>query len=261
MKKALILGLAFVLAFGMVACSDDGSGGILGSSSTAFEVSKEAYNNINLAYEKVNQFSQDVYTAWNMGIRDKDKFSGQEDGYYSWEDDYNDSEALTYFANELHISKSDLEAAVAKLMGKDSYDAGSEYSAGDWYTLSNVRYSSFFSACVDVVSTAYELNGISGEIKNLLNSARDQMKQLSDNYSDYEHYPNLKEYFTNTTAFFGFCMDPEGSFEQVVDTFNTYRNNARNYYYDLNYVFEDSLFPVDGENADETAAAETTIVR
>ena len=69
------------------------------------------------------------------------------------------------------------------------------------------------------------------------------MKKLSDDYSDYEYYPNLKEYFTNTTAFFGFCLEPEGSFEQVVETFNNYRNDARDYYYDLNYVFEDSIFP------------------
>ena len=67
------------------------------------------------------------------------------------------------------------------------------------------------------------------------------MKELSSDYSDYEHYPALESYFTNTLAFFDFCQNPEGSFEQVVETFNNYRNNAREYFFDLNYIFEDSI--------------------
>ena len=71
------------------------------------------------------------------------------------------------------------------------------------------------------------------------------MKGLSDNYSDYEHYPALKGYFTTTMAFYDFCRNPEGSFEQVVETFNNYRNNARESFFDLNYVFNDSIGGMD----------------
>ena len=42
-------------------------------------------------------------------------------------------------------------------------------------------------------------------------------------------------------AFYDFCCHPEGSFEQVVETFNAYRNTARECFFDLNYVFDDSI--------------------
>ena len=58
---------------------------------------------------------------------------------------------------------------------------------------------------------------------------------LSEKYSDYEHYPALKGYYTTTNAFFDFCQSPSGSFEQVKTTINEYRNDARNYDKDLNY--------------------------
>lgn len=243
MKKIFALLLILATTLSLFSC---GSSTTADDSETAFEVSKTAYENINEAYEEINKFSQDIYTAWNMGTTSSDKAdidgTYTSSGYYTSYTYYDDEDALTAFADELHISKENLESAVAALLGKSSYDPGSEDDPGDWYMLSHYNYSSFFSACVDVVTKAYEKNGTSGEIKELLEEARGQMKQLSDNYSDYEYYPNLKEYFTNTTAFFGFCIDPEGSFNQVVDTFNDYRNNARNYYYDLNYVFEDSIF-------------------
>lgn len=236
MKKILALVFAVVMVFSITACSSK-------ETQDAFDVSKDAYESINRAYKLVNGFSRDIYEAWYLGINKKSDIDGTYKSSYTTY--YDDSDALENFAAELSIEKSDLEKAVAKLLGEETYDAGSKTEYGDWYRLSNLRYSSFFSACVDVVSTAYKLNGIADDIKAELENARDNMKKLSDNYSDYEHYPNLKEYFTTTTGFFGFCLDPEGSFEQVVETFNGYRNDARDYYYDLNYIFEEALFPED----------------
>ena len=237
MKKIISFVLAIVMV-ALCACTLTSCG-----KKKDFEVSKSAYENINLAYEKVNEFSKDIYQAWYMGINKKSDIDGTHtSGTYVTSTYYDDRASLTEFANELHIPREDLEKAVAKLLGKSEYDPGGYSDPGDWYTLSNEVYDSFFSACVEVVSTAYELNGRADEIKVLLNNARTEMKELSDKYSDYEHYPALKEYFTTTTAFFGFCLDPEGSFEQVVETFNNYRNEARNCYYDLNYVFEENMF-------------------
>ena len=87
--------------------------------------------------------------------------------------------------------------------------------------------------------------GLEEQTMGLANAAKELMKQLGDQYSDYEHYPSLKKYFTNTLAFFDFCCNPEGSFEQIVSTFNNYRNNAREYFFDLNYVFGDSIGGMD----------------
>ena len=90
-----------------------------------------------------------------------------------------------------------------------------------------------------VVSKAYEANGKTDEAQKALNEAKAQMKELSEKYSDYEHYPNLKGYYTTTSSFFDFCQNPTGSFEQVKDTINDYKNEARDYISDLDYIFEE----------------------
>lgn len=77
------------------------------------------------------------------------------------------------------------------------------------------------------------------EVQTALNTAKEQMKELSDKYSDYEHYPNLKGYYTTTSSFFDFCQNPTGSFEQMKNTINDYKNEARDYISDLDYIFEE----------------------
>ena len=90
----------------------------------------------------------------------------------------------------------------------------------------------------DLLNIVEQLN-LKEEAQNVLNNAKTQMKELSERYSDYEHYPNLKGYYTTTSSFFDFCQNPTGSFEQVKDTINDYKNEARDYISDLDYIFED----------------------
>ncbi len=214
---------------------------------SAFELSKEAYECINRAYDMINTFSSDIYEAWYKGVYDDDEIDGIYSSYR-----YYDETALETLAAELTLSVDDLKEAVKHLSNKSEYDPGTEYRAGDWYNLYTNGYGgSIFSACVALVYTSYELSGKADEIKAELEKARENMKLLSDSYSDYEHYPSLKEYFTNTTAFFGFCLDPEGSFAQVEQTFNSYRNLSRDLYYDLNYIFEEELFPEETDSEEE----------
>lgn len=71
------------------------------------------------------------------------------------------------------------------------------------------------------------MNGKAEEAQTALDAAKTQMKELSEKHSDYEHYPNLKGYFTTTSSFLEFCQNPTGSFEQLKDTINDYKNKAR----------------------------------
>ena len=63
---------------------------------------------------------------------------------------------------------------------------------------------------------------------------------------------------STTLAFFDFCCNPEGSFEQVKDTFNNYRNTAREYFFDLNYMFGDSIGGMDEYMQSEEESTEGT---
>ena len=214
MKKAVSLILVLVLCLALCACN-------AGSSKNAFESSEKAFRYVTTAYLNTNEFADDIYEAWYLGVNEK----------YEYDRDYN----LPDFASEMNIELEHIKQAVANLLGKDAY----EY--GDWSELPARYGNSYFSAWVSVISEAYKCSGKADTIKKDLNKAKDLMKELGDEYSDYEHYPTLKKYFTNTLAFYDFCCNPEGSFNQVVETFNTYRNNAREYFFDLNYVFGDSI--------------------
>lgn len=213
MKRALSLILVFALCLCFCACG--------GSNKDAFSKSQKAFEYVTKAYLATNEFSSDIYEAWYLGVNSRSNYD-------------QDSE-LSSFASEMSIDLKYIKQAVANLLYK------TEYEYGDWSTLPYFYNNSYFSAWIDVISEAYKCSGKADEISNDLKAAKDLMKELSDTYSDYVHYPSLKKYFTNTLAFFDFCCNPEGSFEQVKTTFNNYRNTAREYFFDLNYVFGDSI--------------------
>ena len=96
-----------------------------------------------------------------------------------------------------------------------------------------------FSLCVRLINYAYTFNGEAEQARGALDEAKVLMKELSENYSDYEHYPNLKGYFTTTSSYFEFCENPDGSFDQYTETNNSYRNEIRDYTSDLDFIFED----------------------
>ena len=229
MKRTVALILALVLCLSLCAC------GGKNNLQAAFDDSAKAFNYVTDAYIATNEFSQDVYEAWFQGVNNRT--------------DYDNESELTDFADEMHIELVHIQQAVANLYGKETYN----YNDKAWENLRFLYNNSYFSAWISVISEAYKCSGKAAAISDDLEAAKNLMKQLSDQYADYEHYPTLKKYFTNTLAFFDFCCNPEGSFEQVKETFNSYRNNAREYFFDLNYVFCDSIGGIsDYTNEDET---------
>lgn len=196
-----------------------------------FVLASEAYNYIEQAYTITERFGSDLYEAWRLGIYEDDEIL---DG------------GVNYLAKELSLSESELADGVAYTLitsfGED-WDSTSEEDK-DLYrknttAVFKIFEDSLFSFCVQIVSSAYVVNGEAEDAKNALDSAKTDMKEMSDKYSDYEHYSSLKGYYTTTNAFFEFCQNPTGSFNQVVDTMNNYRNDARSYRNDLNYIFTD----------------------
>lgn len=220
MKKMVALLLVFSLSISLCACS---------GSKKAFEVSKDAYDNVDVAYEITEQFGEDIYEAWRVGIYEKDDIS------------------VNLLASELNLSEEEIIEGIvytfASMSSDKSYEEISEEDKQVIRDAADVYFSMFndslFSACVMAVTGAYNVNGKVDEAQNALDEAKLQMKELSEKYSDYEHYPNLKGYYTTTSSFLDFCQNPTGSFEQVKETINEYRNEARDYISDLDYIFED----------------------
>jgi len=224
MKKIISLLLVVVMCLSLVACG--------GGAKKAFEASKVAYDNIDIAYEITEQFASDIYEAWRLGIYDDDEI--HDDG-------------ASHLATELSLSADEIRAGAAYTAAytiyQDEWDTMPEEEKKKLIDNADLFFGyiedDLFSFCVMAVSNAYVVNGKVGEAQTALDTAKAQMKELSSEYSDYEHYPNLKGYFTTTSSFFDFCQNPTGSFEQVKETINDYKNEARDYISDLDYVFED----------------------
>ena len=202
-----------------------------GGNKKAFNASKLAYDEIDKAYEITEQFGSDIYEAWRLGIYQKDEVL--DDG-------------AEYLAKELSLSPDEIREGAAYALAKTIGEDWAEMSEDDKNKLIENADAIFilmkdelFTFCVLSVSGAYAANGKTEEVQTALAAAKTQMKELSEKYSDYEHYPNLKGYYTTTSSFFDFCQNPTGSFEQVKDTINKYKNEARDYISDLDYIFEE----------------------
>ncbi len=223
MKKLVSIILAVVLSVSVCGCGN--------SNKKAFEVSKVAYDNVTIAYEITEQFASDLYEAWRLGIYDDDEIL---------------SDGVKHLASELSLSEEELGNGVAYVMNDISGKEWSEITEEDRKAYAenadlffSMMEDDLFSFCVMVVKGAYVANGKAEEAQSALDAAKAQMKELSDKYSDYEYYPDLKGYYTTTSSFFDFCQNPTGSFEQVQGTINDYRNEARDYISDLDYIFEE----------------------
>lgn len=225
MKKIISVALVMALMLTMSACGNK-----------AFTKSNEAYDNVTTAYNIVDQMGSDLYEAWRLGIYDDDEIL---------------SNGVKHLAGELKLSEDELMDGIIYTMttfssDKDYESLTEEEKDGMKDTLGkngktffSIFEDDLFQACVWIVTGAYAANGKTAEAQAALDSAKGQMKDLSEKHSDYEHYPSLKGYYTTTSSFFDFCQNPSGSFEQVKNTINDYRNEARDYKSDLDYIFED----------------------
>lgn len=223
MKKIITLFLAVIMTLSLVACGDGTENKEISDKETAFDVAKEAYGKIDAAYEITEKFGGDVYNAWFAGIYDEDEIL--DDG-------------VGYLAGKLSLNESEIIAGVELFLSEagEETEMLTKYSANVYF---KYMEESLFSFCIAIVALSYEANGKIEEAQTALDSAKNSMKKMSEKYSDYEHYPKLKEYYTSTKAFLDFCKEPNCSFEQAKTTINDYRNTIRNCVSDLDYIFED----------------------
>ena len=226
MKKIVSLILVFAMSAGLCACG--------GEEKSAFNTSKAAYDKVSAAYQITAEFGSDIYEAWRLGI---------------YEDDEVLSSGAKYLATELSLSETEIKEGIAYVLAVEVYgkewDSLSDSEKKEYMNMAakssvfRAFEDNLFSFCVMIVSGAYVVNGKAAEVQTSLDDAKSLMKDLSEKYSDYEHYPNLKGYYTTTKSFFEFCQNPTGSFEQVKTTINDYKNEARDYISDLDYIFEE----------------------
>jgi len=220
MKRIAAVVMVMLVLISAVACGETKSKG-------AFEMSKEAYNEVSAAYNVADNMSDDIYEAWRLGIQEGEDLT------------------VRTLAEELHINESDLVEGICKYMLDDEYEIATEEvlqkeRSDARRTFSTaVSLDSGWQYVICFVENAYEVNGMLDSAKSSISSAKTIMKDMSAKYSDYEHYPALKGYFTSVNSLLSWCESPDGAFEQAKTTVNDYRNEIRDYQQDLDYIFED----------------------
>ena len=221
MRKILVFMLSVVLLLSVAGCGNE----------KARDISKSAYDSINTAYKITERFSSDLYEAWRLAIFDGTAVV---------------TGGTEYLASYLNLNSDELKNGIAYISfsetGLDWTDASEAQKNQATRMADLIFYSqggNLFSFCVNVVVSAYQANGQADQAENALMSAEAQIKELDEKYSDYDAYPALKGYYTTTSSFLDYCMNPTGNLEQSGVTINNYKNEVRDYISDLDYIFEE----------------------
>ncbi len=209
MKKFICLMLVIALTFSFSACTGGNT-----TSQVAYTSAQTTYNNLISAYEKIDTIGSDIYEAWRVGLYE--------------------TPSISKLDEELELSYEELNAA-AESLGADTY-AYPNVGNSVFYLFGDAKK---FDICIALVKEAYKLNGVYEEIDGLLVSAKSEMKMMTEQYSDYEHYDNLKNLYSIVDSYAEFCKEPTGSFAQLKETINDYRNDIRDLESDLGYIFEE----------------------
>ncbi len=198
-----------------------------------FQKAQKTYKSIDAAYEKVDAFSDDIYSAWSKGINHKDELEGI-GGWYSR--DY--MEGLEYLAADMNISLDDIKKGVISLdnLGKipENY---TDYDVEEAYRNMISESDSTFTVCVNIIVEAYNATGQTGLIETDLEMAKARMRDMSRDHSDYVHYTALNDYLANTLAIYDFCIEPTGTFDSMSVTLLGYKTTAQKVHFSLDYIF------------------------
>lgn len=172
-----------------------------------------AFDNAKIAYEKITEAAticadgmDDIYDSWYFGIYDAE--------------DYSSSTVAKYLSYEVSFSEAQIKQACTDL-GISTY-----YLTYDW------------NYCVFAIEQAHTNAGTYSTLELLLIEASNAMQLVSENYSDYENYPKLKEYYAKVSSYVDFFKNTTGSFNQLADTIKDYENAIRTYQSDLSYLFK-----------------------
>ena len=189
----------------------------------------ETYNSINAAYEIIEDFGEDIYAAWSMGIEDGGTGFGFSD-----------------LAQTVNLTEDELKTGFAYAANEEIWHTMTDEeqkeeinSAEEKFELLLSQSDDVSAFCVQTISYAYEMAGKTTAVWESLDTVNTQMEEIRENHSDNGYYPALNGYYTAAVSFFEFCQNPSASLDQIQESVVNYRNNARYYKKDLEYIFED----------------------
>ena len=202
MKKLVSIVLCLFMLLNLVGCS--------GSTNEApYTCGKAVYKQLNLAADICIDMMDSIYAAWYFAIHEADDYS------------FN---AVRGLASKTGFTEDALESAYEDMGGSAS-------------RLSDRLED--FNVAVAVIKQVYVNNGTVKRLDDALTSAKNELRTMTNEYSDYSEYPDLKSFYSEVSSYAEFAKNPSGSFSQLKTTIDNYETNIRTYKATLAFVFED----------------------
>lgn len=198
----------------------------------AFEAASSIYTNINIAYEITQKYGNDLSEACLLSFTDEDELV---------------KNGVKFLAKNLNASEEELleglvYAVAVDALGED-WEKVSETEKETYRELADTAFGfmgdDLSGLCALIVKGTYRANGDLKEAEAALDAAKAQLKQLKQDYPDYEYYSDLLDYYTATNTFFDFCVEPSGSYLHVMSAVSEYQDEIQKYISALEFAFEE----------------------
>ncbi len=207
-------------------------------SASAFEQAQSAYGDLCEAYELISQLAFDLHNVWRVGAHEASKANGN---------------FVEYLAPKLeYLSREEFTAGVARAIAWDS-------DGKKWASLSDAEKKSYMEFadtgfyiksdyfqyfCISSVLNSYYLTGEIQQIRDLLKSAKEQLRELNEQDPDYALYGTLKKFYISLDAYFELCYsDGDGgagvSFNQFKELRSAYIKEAQDYMGELGFELDE----------------------
>ncbi|MBQ7290574.1 MAG: hypothetical protein IJW76_02485 [Clostridia bacterium] len=214
MKKILSLILVVIMLLSVCSCGGDNNS--TGTTESPKEIeyiaAEKAYTELIEAHNLCVSAMDSIYGAWYFSI-------------YEY-DDYYGTSGFNEFCDKANVDPTELINAISDFAG---YSVSKSTAYG---LFEEFDYSTYF------VGIVLKNNGTYEKINGHLASAKESLKSVTNEYSDYTGYSVLKSYYSEIKAYGEFCESPTGSFSQLKTTVDNYETNLRNYKNDLSFIFE-----------------------
>lgn len=198
----------------------------------AFEAASSIYTNINIAYEITQKYGNDLSEACLLSFTDEDELV---------------KNGVKFLAKNLNASEEELleglvYAVAVDALGED-WEKVSETEKETYRELADTAFGfmgdDLSGLCILVVKGTYKVNGDIKKAEKALDTAKAQLKQLKQDYPDYEYYSDLLDYYTATNRFFDYCVEPTGSYLNLMSAASEYQDEIEKHISALEFAFEE----------------------
>ena len=197
---------------------------------------QKAYDNIKNAWQIAEQIGHSLYNVWHGAVWEKDEMVAKGIQFFVDETTLSEQEVIEGIASRSYVNTQFAKTGVYWIqLSEEDKQTYREYATEAIEKACRAKQYMAMDDALGSTVNAYLLNGKIDSARKYLETAKETMKELPE---DYEHYPTLKGFYTTASSLTDFCKSPSGNLNQYATLLNDYCKEARDYMNDLDFVFE-----------------------